>query len=136
MKEASWADCIDSCAAKKGTPDNAKANSLAATAHARLAFLNQPLTDANANFVFEGMYTSLLELLHAYLLRQGYRVDNHVCIGFYVRDVLRKHALFRAFDDFRYKRNGLVYYGKHLPFSVAEETIGRLREIIDVVDTL
>jgi hypothetical protein len=136
MKEASWANCLETCNAKLETPDPAKAKSLTETARARLDFLKQPVNEANANFIFEGMYSSLLELLHAHLLRQGYKVENHICVGFYLRDVLKQPKLFRDFDDCRYKRNSLVYYGKQMPLAVAEESIEKLTALLQAVNEL
>lgn len=136
MKEASWNDCLETCNATKVTQDHAKAKSLKETAQARLTFLTQPLREENANFIFEGMYSSLLELLHAHLLRNGWKVENHICIGFYLRDVLHNEKLFRSFDDCRYKRNSLVYYGKQMPFPVAKESIGTLNTLLQAAKEL
>lgn len=136
MKEASWNDCCETGSTRVITPDVAHATSLHDTALARLSFLDQELTEENANFVFEGLYSSLLELLHAHLIQEGYKVHNHICVGYYLRDELKNKKLFRAFDDCRYKRNGLVYYGKHMPFEVAQESIRNIHELITEVQDL
>ena len=100
------------------------------TAKHRIAFLERfRLNEGNANFVFEGYYTSTAEILHAILLSIGFEVRNHICLCFYLRDVLGQDALLRAFDDCRYKRNGLVYYGEEMDFAVAEQAVGAIRRL-------
>lgn len=73
---------------------------------------------------------SLLEIIHAVVLRKGWKVENHVCLGFYLRDIVKRVELFRVFDDARYKRNGLIYYGKKIDFDIAKETIIKVKNII------
>lgn len=38
--------------------------------------------------------------------------------------------LFRLFDDLRYKRNSLVYYGKEMDFEVAKDSIEKAKKLI------
>jgi len=42
-----------------------------------------------------------------------------------LRDVLKRDDLFRIFDDCRFKRNSLVYYGKRMDFETASKTIDK-----------
>ena len=102
MKEGSWNECTETGSALKISSDRFKINSLIETANGRIGYLNSgKMDEGNANYVFEGYYASILELLHAILLADGYRVSNHICAGYYLRDVLKREDLFRAFDDLR-----------------------------------
>ena len=131
MKEGSWEDCVESVISVKVSPDRARAKSLVETAKARIEFVkNIAVKEENANFIFEAYYSSALETLHAVLLLDGFKVDNHVCAGYYLRDVLKKEALFRIFDDCRFKRNSLIYYGKKADFITAKETILKANKLI------
>ena len=114
----------------KITPDNEKAASLAETAEERIKFSLRELNEKNANYVFEDYYSSIMELLHALLLLDGYNVNNHVCLGYYLRDVLKKDELFRLFDDCRFKRNSLVYYGKRMDFDTAKDAIEKAKRLL------
>ena len=105
MKEASWDECLNYNSAIKITPDKEKAASLIETAEDRIEFSLRELTEKNANYVFEGYYSSILEMLHAIVVLEGYKVNNHICLGYYLRDVLKNDELFRFFDDCRFKRN-------------------------------
>ena len=88
------------------------------------------LNKENCNFVFEDYYTSLLELLQAMTFKKGFNILNHVCLGYYLRDILKREDLYLIFDDLRYKRNSLTYYGKRMEFDVAKQAIEKCKRII------
>ena len=136
MKEASWDDCISSNSSIKITPDKEKAKSLIETANGRIEFSAKELNDKNANYVFEGYYSSILELLHALVLLEGHKVNNHVCLGFFLRDILKREDMFRIFDDCRYKRNSLVYYGKRMDFETAKDSVEKAKKLIKELKTI
>jgi uncharacterized protein (UPF0332 family) len=129
MKEASWNDCIEENSAIRISPDRIRAKSLIETAEERISLIKE-INEKNCNFVFEDYYTSILEYLQALVLMKGYKIVNHVCLGFYLRDVLKKEELFATFDDIRYKRNSLTYYGKRMDFETAETAIKKCRNLI------
>jgi len=136
-KESTWEECIESAASLKVSPDPAKAKSLTDTAKGRIEFLKSTsLAESNANYVFEGYYSSALELLHAVVLLKGYKVQNHICLGYYLRDILKKDGLFRMFDDCRYKRNSLIYYGRKMDFETAKIAIGKCLSLIKETELL
>ena len=53
-----------------------------------------------------------------------------------MRDVLKDESIFRTFDDARYKRNGLVYYGKKMNFMIAKEAIKKIEALIKELEKL
>ena len=131
MKISNWNNCIESNSSKQITPDIEKARSLIETADGKIVFLKlSKVNNSNANYIFKGYYSSVLELIHAILLLDGFKVNNHICVGFYLRDVVEKKDLFRIFDDCRYKRNSLVYYGNKMEFVIAEEAIGKCKYLV------
>ncbi|MBS3156301.1 hypothetical protein J4413_03655 [Candidatus Woesearchaeota archaeon] len=137
MKESSWKDCIESNSSISVSKDKAKAKSLIDTASGRNQFLSRNKIDENnANYIFEGYYSSLVELMHALVLLNGYKVGNHICLGFYLRDVMNKDSLFRIFDDCRFKRNSLVYYGRKMDFETAKEAVKRCKELIKEINKM
>src|SRR3989344_5179696 len=135
MKEASWNDCIETNSAKKISPDIGRANSLINTSGERINVINK-INEKNCNFIFEDYYTSMLELLQALVIKKGYNVLNHLCLGYYLRDVLKKDDLFRIFDDLRYKRNALTYYGNRMDFETAKASIEKCKELINKIRIL
>lgn len=124
-----WNDCLGKFSAKKITPDIHRAISLRETAHERINLITD-ITKKNSNFVFEDYYTSLLELLQAKTFCEGYNVLNHICLGFYIRDILKDDYSFLVFDDLRYKRNSLTYYGIRMEFETALEAINKCKKLI------
>ncbi len=135
MKEASWNECIENNAAIKISIDRARANSLTETAQERINLIKE-INEKNCNFVFEDYYTSLLEFLQAFAIKKGYKVLNHLCLGYYLRDVLKRRDLFIMFDDMRYKRNSLTYYGKKMDFESCKEAIEKCKKLIKEIKEL
>jgi uncharacterized protein (UPF0332 family) len=130
-KESTWEECIESSSSISVSPDKAKARSLIDTAVGRNQFLDRnEINERSANYIFEGYYSSALEMLHALLLLHGYKVGNHICLGYYLRDILNRSDLFRLFDDCRFKRNSLVYYGRKMDFETAKYAIENCKTLI------
>lgn len=132
MKEASWDDCIENNSAKKVSPDTKRASSLLETAEERISVIKE-INEKNCNFVFEDYYNSLLELIQALVIEKGYKILNHICLGYYLRDVLEMEDLYRVFDDLRYKRNSLTYYGNRMDFETAKQAIKKCKRLISEV---
>ena len=120
MKESTWEECLESNSSLNVTPNQAKARSLIETVQGRNEYLKENIIkEANASFIFEGYYSSVLELLHALVLLDGYKVSNHICLGYYLRDILKRNDLFQIFDEnfFYYDKADKkleVYDKKHL----------------------
>ena len=129
MKDANWNDCLTNKSAKTITPDIKRAESLIETANERIGLIKE-INEKNCNFVFEDYYTSILELLQAITFKKGYNILNHVCLGFYLRDILKREDLFILFDDVRFKRNSLTYYGSRMEFETAKQAIDKCKKII------
>ena len=129
MKEASWDECINNNSARITTPDIKRAESLIETAKERIDLITK-INEKNCNFVFEDYYTSLLEILQALAFKKGFNILNHICIGYFLKDFLKKEYLYNLFDDIRYKRNSLTYYGKRMEFEVAKQAVENCKKII------
>ncbi len=131
-RESSWEECIETSSSLKVTGDKAKARSLIETAKGRNSFLKENIVkESNASYIFEAYYSSIVEVVHALVLIQGYKVNNHICLGYYLRDVLGREDLFRLFDDCRFKRNSLIYYGKRMDFETAKKVIDNCIRLFD-----
>lgn len=129
MKESNWEDCLFNKSAKSQSPDIKRANSLIQTAEERIKIIKE-INKENCNFVFEDYYTSTLEVLQAKSFLDGYNILNHLCLGFYLRDVLKKEELFQLFDDLRFKRNSLTYYGNRMDFETAKQAIEKCKKLL------
>jgi len=135
-KLASWQDCLEKKSSIKVYKDISRARSLIETSLNRIKYINKDLNENTANFIFEDYYTSLLDLLEAITLLEGYKVLNHVCLGFYLKEILNREDLFRIFDELRFKRNSLVYYGKCMTFENAKLAINKSKVLITALENL
>ena len=129
MKETNWDDCLINNSAKTATPDIRRVESLIETANERISLIEE-VNEKNCNFIFEDYYTSLLELLQAMTFKKGFNISNHICLGYYLRDVLKREDLYILFDDLRYKRNSLTYYGSRMDYETAKQAIEKCKKII------
>ena len=129
MKEANWDDCLVNRLVKNISSDIKRAESLMETAKERISLVKE-INERNCNFVFEDYYTSLLELLQAMAFKKGFNILNHVCLGYYLRDILKREDLYKIFDDMRYKRNSLTYYGSRMDYETAKQAIEKCKKLI------
>jgi len=130
MKPSDWEECIENNFAIKRSKNKKKAESLKKIAHGRLSFIGKiSITRENANYVFEDYYSSISELIHALAYTKGFKILNHVCLGFFLREFIKREDLYRLFDDLRYKRNALVYYGEEMDFDVCMDAIEKSKKI-------
>lgn len=129
MKESSWADCLENNVARKVSIDVERAKSLIETANDRISVITT-VNQKNCNFVFEDYYTSIIESLQAILINKGFNISNHLCLGVYLKEVLLREDLFIIFDDLRYKRNGLIYYGNKMEFEIALDALKKSKMLL------
>lgn len=134
MKEADWKDCLFNNFARTITPDPKRAESLIETAKERIDLIKD-ITEKNCNFIFEDYYISLLELLQASAFKKGFNILNHICLGYYLRDILKREDFYILFDDIRYKRNSLTYYGKRMEYETAKQAIEKCKKIIKELES-
>ena len=59
-----------------------------------------------------------------------------MCLGFFLRDVLKRGDLFQIFDDCRFKRNSLIYYGKRMDLEDAKESIKKAKKLMDELNKI
>ena len=130
MSEKSWNECLVSENAIKISPNIEKAKSILQIAEERINQSLKNVNEKNVNFVFEDYYSSLIEIIHATVFIKGYKVLNHICLGNYIKDILKREDLFNIFDDLRYKRNSLTYYGSRMDYKTAKQAIEKCKKVI------
>ena len=127
---SNWGDCLEDNSVIRRSKDEKMANSLKEIAFERVKWIERLKADENnSNFIFEAYYSSINELIHAISALKGYKILNHLCLGFFLRDLLEREDLYRLFDDLRFKRNGLLYYGKEMDFETAKEAINKSKNL-------
>lgn len=126
------------------TPNRVRANSLIEEAEKRKRFVKELLekikiTDENANYYVESAYDSIMELLRAKLLIDGYKSHGegaHEAEIAYLRKLGFSEHDVRFTNDLRYNRNGIKYYGKSFEKHYAESSISFLNEIYPKLKSL
>jgi len=131
-----WNDCITDFSARKTKPNPSKTKSLIETAHERIEQSNKDINEKSANFIFEDYYTSILELLQSIVQTKGFNVQNHICLGYYLRDILQEPTLFQIFNNLRFKRNSLIYYGKRMDFPISQDAINKSKFLFNELNKL
>lgn len=63
-------------------------------------------------------------------------IDNHICLGYFLKDIIKKEDLYILFEDCRYKRNSLVYYGKIMDLNIAIKSIKIIKDLIKKLEKL
>jgi len=135
MKEGSWHECVESNKSVNISLNKAKSRSLFDTALGRIKFLGKLETnEEDVNYIFEGLYSSVMETMQAIVVLNGFKVLSHVCLGYYIRDVLERKDLYDLFDDCRYKRNSLLYYGRKMDSRVALASIKKARKLFSELE--
>jgi len=95
----SWNDCLGRDLAIRTYKDISRAKSLIETSLHRIKHIRKDLNENTANYIFEDYYTSIVELLEALTLFEGYKVLNHICLGMYLKDILKRGDLFYIFNE-------------------------------------
>ena len=132
-----WKQCQEEANAIKIYANKERAISLMKSARNMMEFvINIELNDKNASILLKNAYESLLELLHALLYSKGYKVLNHVCVGYFIRDELKDAEAFYIFDKYRKIRNSIVYYGESVEREVAEEAIKEIKGLFDKIEKI
>ena len=116
---------------KKKTPDFVRANSLINEAQKRKKFLKEMndkmgVSDENANYFIENIYDTVMELIRAKLLAEGYKSfgeGSHEAEVSFLRELNFPEPDVRFMNDLRYFRNGIKYYGKGFDKHVAGKAL-------------
>ncbi len=91
------------------------------------------LNDTTAGSKISLLYDSLRELLEALAIKKGYKIYNHECYTYFLKEILNESEKGDEFDELRKIRNGINYYAKDITIEEAKdvlEKINKLREEI------
>ena len=83
------------------------------------------------------LYDSLRELLEALAIKNGFKIYNHECYTYFLKEILNESIKGDEFDELRKIRNSINYYAKDVSVEEAKdilERIAKLREeILNVI---
>lgn len=116
---------------KKRYPDLSKANFLIKESEKGYSFINSiikniGLNEENANSIVKLCYDTLMELIRAKMLLNGYKavgMGAHEAEVAYLREINFNENDIQFADKLRYNRNGILYYGVIFDKEYAEKVL-------------
>ena len=136
-KNTDWKGCVDSLTAKRIRPDEGKIKSLLESSKKKLESEGRlEMDDVTSVSKFSLAYESLRELLEALAIKKGYKIYNHECYTYFLKEIISESAKGDEFDAIRKVRNGVNYYGKELSPQQAEKIIKQIKEFRSFVNWL
>ena len=136
-KNTDWKSCVDSLTAKKIKPDEEKIKSLLKASKRKLESEERlGMDEVTSTSKFSLAYESLRELLEALAIKNGYKIYNHECYTYFLKEVLNQSEKGDDFDAIRKVRNGVNYYAKELPPQQAEKIIKQAKELRNFINKL
>jgi hypothetical protein len=87
------------------------------------------LSEITASSKISLLYDSLRELLEALALKNRFKIYNHECYTYFLKEVLNESAKAEEFDELRKVRNSINYYGKEVSIQETKEILKRIKDL-------
>lgn len=129
-----WIACKKGQIAKEVRPDKNLAKSLMASSDRKMksqALLK--MDDDTAESKITLAYDALRELLEALAIMKGYKIYNHECYTYFLKEILGESQTGDKFDQLRKTRNRINYYGMHVRTPEAKQAISEIVELTDQI---
>ena len=82
------------------------------------------------------LYDSLRELLEALAIKNRYKIYNHECYTYFLKEIFNENAKGEEFDDLRKIRNSINYYAKDISVKEAKDVLERLKRLREEIAKL
>ena len=117
--------------AKKVIPNKIRASSLFMSSNQ--AIETAKIIQLNSNTlksILRELYEGLREHCEAIGYLKGYKFLDHESITYFLKDILKEHAVSIRFDRYRRLRNGINYYGEDVDIETVKEAITEIPLLI------
>ena len=95
------------------------------------------LSEVTSSSKISLLYDSLRELLEALAIKNGYKIYNHECYTYFLKEILNESIKGDEFDELRKIRNSINYYAKDISIEEAKEVLERIRKLrVEIVKLL
>ena len=133
-----WKECCDKKTAKPINPDEDLINSLKKTSENKIKSSDElMMNEINTGSKVSLAYDSLRELLEALSIKNSYKIYNHECYTYFLKEIIKESEKGDEFDRIRIERNAINYYGKEISIEEAKSLIKLIKELrIFVVNLL
>lgn len=96
------------------------------------------LSEVTAGSKISLLYDSLRELLETLAVTKGYKIYNHECYTYLLKEIMNESIKGDEFDELRKIRNGINYYAKDISIEEAQDVLKRIKilreEVLKLLD--
>jgi len=123
-------ECLKKRIAKKVSEDKELIISLLKTSQNKLDSEKKlELSEITSSSKISLLYDSLREILEALAIKNGYKIYNHECYTYFLKEILNESLKGDEFDEIRKIRNSINYYAKEISIEEAKDVLERIREL-------
>lgn len=125
-----FSECLKKRIAKEVKIDEELINSLLKTSQNKLDSEEKlEFNDVTSVSKISLLYDSLREILEALAIKKGFKIYNHECYTYFLKEILDESIKGDEFDELRKIRNNVNYYGKEISLAEAEDVLKRLMDL-------
>lgn len=125
-----FTECLKKRIAKEVKEDKELIKSLLKTSQNKLDSEEKlELNDITSGSKISLLYDSLRELLEALAIKNGYKIYNHECYTYFLKEILNESIKGDEFDELRKIRNSINYYAKEISIEEAKDLLNRLKQL-------
>lgn len=129
-----WDECLKKRIAKRIGKDSELIKSLIKTSRNKMESEEKlNLTPVTSVSKISLAYDSLREILEALSIKEGYKIYNHECYTYFLKEILKQDLNGEEFDELRKIRNSINYYGKDLSIREAEDILKRIKKLRKII---
>jgi hypothetical protein len=123
-------ECLKKRIAKEVKEDGNLISSLIKTSQNKLNSGEKlELNDITSNSKISLLYDSLRELLEALAIQNKYKIYNHECYTYFLKEILNESTRGDEFDKLRKIRNSINYYAKEVSLVEAKDIMERIKKL-------
>ena len=129
-----FSECLKKRIVKEVKEDEELISSLLKTSKNKLYSEDKlTLDDVTAGSKISLLYDSLRELLESLAIKKGYKIYNHECYTYFLKEILNESFKGDEFDELRKIRNQINYYAKDISIEEAKDVLKRIKNLRDDV---
>ena len=130
-------ECLKKRIAKEVNEDKELIDSLIKTSQNKFDSEKKlELNDVTSNSKISLLYDSLRELLEALAIKNKYKIYNHECYTYFLKEILNESIKGDEFDDLRKIRNNINYYAKDITIEEAKDLLERIMKLREEISNL
>ncbi|MFH0906220.1 MAG: hypothetical protein V1824_02700 [archaeon] len=123
-------ECLKKRIAKEVKEDKELINSLLKTSKNKLESEQKlKLDEITASSKISLIYDSLREILEALAIKSGYKIYNHECYVYFLKEILNESFKADEFDELRKIRNNINYYAQDISIGEAKDVLERIKKL-------